>query len=130
MLSLSWFPLQNLPIPPPPASGGYSPSLAFLYTGAFTGPRAFLAFGVQQGNSLLHIPLEQWLPPGILFSWYFSPWELWDLIGLYCSSSYGVANPFSSFGLFSNFSFWDHMLIPMVGCEHPPLYLSSSGRSP
>jgi hypothetical protein len=38
---------------------------------------------------------------------------------------YGVANHFSSFSPFSNSSTGDPALSPMVGCEHPPLYLSA-----
>jgi hypothetical protein len=41
----------------------------------------------------------------------------------------GVANPFSSFSPFSTSSIGVTMLNPMVGCEHPPLYLSGSGRA-
>jgi len=38
--------------------------------------------------------LEPWVPPCVLFGWWFSPWELWKgLVGWYCCSSYGVANP-------------------------------------
>jgi hypothetical protein len=40
-----------------------------------------------------------------------------------------VANPFSSFSPFSNSSIGDPVLSPMVGCKHPPLYLSGSGRA-
>jgi hypothetical protein len=71
----------------------------------------------------------------ILFGWWFSPWELWGwgwgwgLAGCYCHSSYGVANPFNSFSPFSNSSTGDPMLSPMVGFEHPPLYLSGSSRA-
>jgi len=74
--------------------------------------------------------LEPWAPSCVLFCWWFSPWELWgDLFGWYCCSSYGFANPFSSFSSFSNSSIGDPTLSPMVGCEHPPLYLSGSGRA-
>jgi hypothetical protein len=48
------------------------------------------------------------------------------LVSSCCCSSYGAANPFSSFSSFSNSSIGDPMLTPMVGCEHPPLYLSGS----
>ena len=34
----------------------------------------------------------------------------------------------SSFSPFSNTPIRDLILDPMVGCEHPPLYLSDSGR--
>jgi hypothetical protein len=47
----------------------------------------------------------------------------------YCCSSYGVANPFSYFSPFSNFSIVDPVLNLMVGCKHLPLYLSGSGRA-
>ena len=40
-----------------------------------------------------------------------------------------VANHFSSFMSFSNSSIGNPELSPMVGCEHPPLYLSGSGRA-
>ena len=40
-----------------------------------------------------------------------------------------VVNPFSFFSPFSNSSIGDTVLSPMVGCEHPPLYLSGSDRA-
>jgi hypothetical protein len=43
----------------------------------FTGPRVSPPTDVQQGHSLLHMHLEPWVPPCVLFSWWFSPWELW-----------------------------------------------------
>jgi hypothetical protein len=46
----------------------------------------------------------------------------------YCCSSYGVANSFSSFSPFHNSSIGVPMLSPIVGCEHPHLYLSGTGR--
>jgi hypothetical protein len=45
------------------------------------------------------------------------------LVGWYHCSSYGVAKPFNSLSSFSNFSIGDPALSPMVGFEHPPLYL-------
>jgi hypothetical protein len=45
------------------------------------------------------------------------------LVGWYCYSSYGFANPFSFFSPFSNFSIGDPMLSPMISCEHLPLNL-------
>jgi hypothetical protein len=29
-----------------------------------------------QGHPLLHMQLEPWVPPSVLFGWWFSPWEL------------------------------------------------------
>jgi hypothetical protein len=37
--------------------------------------------------------------------------------------------PLSSFSPFSNSFIGDPVLSPMVGCKHPPLYLSGSGRA-
>jgi hypothetical protein len=52
------------------------------------------------------------------------------LVGSYCYSSYGAASSLSSFGPFSSSSTGDLVLSPMVGREHPPLYLSgTSGAS-
>jgi hypothetical protein len=142
MLSLSWFPLQNPSIPSPlllysipllltnpptPASlSWHSPTLGHQ---AFSGPRASPPIDVQKGHSLLHMQLEPWFPPCVLFSWWFSPWELWRgvLIGSYCSS-YGAASSFSSLGPFSSFSIGDLVLSPMIGREHPPMYLLDTGR--
>jgi hypothetical protein len=42
---------------------------------------------------------------------------------------YGTANPFSSFSPFSTSSIGDLVFSPDVGCKHPPLYLSGSGRA-
>jgi hypothetical protein len=75
--------------------------------------------------------LEPWVPSCVLFGWWFSP-SLGALGGTscwYCCSSYGVANPFSSFSPFSNPSIGDPVLSPMDGCEYPPLYLSGTGRA-
>jgi hypothetical protein len=80
----------------------------------------------RQGHPLLHMQLESWVPPCVLFDWWFSPWELWGgLIG----SSCGVATPFSSFSPFSNSFIGSPMFSPMVGCKHPHLYWLGSGRA-
>jgi hypothetical protein len=34
---------------------------------------------VWQGHLLLHMLLEPWVPPCVLFDWWFSPWELWGI---------------------------------------------------
>jgi hypothetical protein len=60
--------------------------------------------------------LEPWVPPCELFGWWFSPWELWGvLVGSYCYSSYGAADPFSSFGPFSSSSIGVRPCIPSNG---------------
>jgi hypothetical protein len=82
------FPSENpCPIPPLPASIRMFPHppihfcfplLAFpLGHRAFTGPRASPPFDVRQGHPLLHMQLEPWVTPCVLFGWWFSPWELW-----------------------------------------------------
>jgi hypothetical protein len=44
---------------------------------AFTGPRTSPPIDARQGHPLLHMWLEPWVPPCVLFGWWFSPWELW-----------------------------------------------------
>ena len=46
---------------------------------ALTGQRAFHLIDEQQGHPLLHIRLEPWVSPYVLFGWWFSPWELWGV---------------------------------------------------
>jgi hypothetical protein len=79
------FPPKKNPIPSPlslltnqhtPISLYWHP-LAALGHKAFTGPRASPPIDVQQGHPLLHIQLEPWVPPCVLFGWWFNPWELW-----------------------------------------------------
>jgi hypothetical protein len=131
-------PLEALyPIPPPPASmrvlpypptHSFLPTLAFPYIGASSLHRTNGLSSHWQGCSLLHMWLEPWVNPYVIFDWWFSPWDLGvgaGLVGWYCCSSYGVANPFSSFSPFSNSSIGD----PVVGCENSPLYLWGSDRA-
>jgi hypothetical protein len=42
---------------------------------AFSEPRAFLPIDIYQGHPLLHMQMEPWVPPCVLFGWWFSPWE-------------------------------------------------------
>jgi hypothetical protein len=112
--------------PPTSASPLWHPST--LWQWAFTGPRASPPIDVLQGHSLLHIQLEPWVPPCVLFSWCLVPGSSGGLVGWYCSS-YGVSKPFSSLSTFSSASTGDFVLSPMVGCEYPLLYLSGSGRA-
>jgi hypothetical protein len=51
------------------------------------------------------------------------------LVGSYCCSSYGAANPISSLGPFSSSSIGNPVLSPMDGCEPPLLYLSGTGSA-
>jgi hypothetical protein len=71
--------------------------------------------------------------PCILLGWWLSPWELWgvwlpDIVVFF----YGFETP-SAFSVpFSNSIIGDSIgnpvLSPMIDCQHPPLYLSGSGR--
>ena len=87
---LSWFPLQKRPVPIPlllrwcssthpstPASLlWHSPSLGHW---DFTRPKASSLTDARQGHPLLHMRVEPWVPPRILFSSLFSSWELWGI---------------------------------------------------
>jgi hypothetical protein len=44
-----------------------------------SGPRATPPTDVQQVHPLLHMRLEPWVPPCVLFGWWFSHWELWGI---------------------------------------------------
>jgi hypothetical protein len=102
-----------------------SPPLIPLHWGiyqAFIGPRTSPSIDAWQGHPLLHMHLE----PCVLLWWWLSTWEFWevgDLVGWNCCSSYGVANHFNSLSPFSNSSIRETMLIPVVGCIHLSLYL-------
>jgi len=89
---------------------------------ASTGPRASPASDARQCHPLLHMQLEPWVPPCVFFAWWFSLQELWGLVGWYCWSSYGVANPFSSFSPFSNSIIVVPVLSPMISCKNPRVY--------
>jgi hypothetical protein len=75
-----------------------------------------------------------WISPYVLFGWWFSPWELSGggggvLVGSYCCSSYGAANPNSSLCPFSSSSIGDLAISLRVGWESLPLYLSGASRA-
>jgi uncharacterized membrane protein YhaH (DUF805 family) len=53
--------------------------------------------------------------------------ETWALVSSYCSSTYRVADPFSSLGAFSSFSTGGPVFNLIDDCEHPLLYLPSTG---
>ena len=46
---------------------------------AFIGPRASHPIDARWCHLLLHLQLEPWVPPCVLFRWSFSPWELWSV---------------------------------------------------
>ena len=98
-LFTSFFPLLTN-LPSSTSWSWHSPTLGYR---VFIGPRASPPTYVWLGHPLLLMQLEPWVSPCILFGWWFSPWELWEvLVGSYCCSSYGTVNPFSSFVPFSS----------------------------
>jgi hypothetical protein len=75
-------------IPPPPASMrvypyphtySHFPALKLPYTGASNlyRTKGHFCHYAQQGQTLLHIRLEPWVPPWVLIGWWFKPWDLW-----------------------------------------------------
>jgi hypothetical protein len=104
-------PSPPLPYPPTPTSWPWrSPVLRHI---KFAWPMS-LSF---HWCPLLHIQLESWVSQYVLFGWWFSPSRaLGGLIGWYCYSSYGAANPFRSLSLCPNFSFGVPALSPMLDC--------------
>jgi hypothetical protein len=59
------------------------PCPSILYAGAWTwnfhGTNGLPSHWCQIRHPLLHMQLEPWVPPCILFGWWFSPWELWGV---------------------------------------------------
>jgi hypothetical protein len=79
----------------------------------------------QQGLPLPHKQLE----PYVLFDLWSSPREVQRSGWLILLLPPWSCKPFNSFIPFSNSSTGDPALSPMIGCKHPPLYLSGSGRA-
>jgi hypothetical protein len=106
----SWLPALELPntgasIKP---SQGQGPLLPRMHD------KAILCYMCSCSHGSLHVYS---LADGLVPVWF--GWEKGDLVGWYCCSSYGVANPFSYFSPFSNSLIGDPVLSPVVACEHP-----------
>jgi hypothetical protein len=100
-------------LPTPDSLSWHSPKQGHQ---AFTEPRASPSIDILQGHPLLHMQLEPWVPPSVLFGWWFRLWELCRvLVGSYCCSSYRAESSFSSLGPFSNSSIGALVCSPMVG---------------
>ena len=87
---------------------------------AFREQRASPPIVMWQGQPLLHMWLEPWVPPWIHFGWWFSPWKIWGewgLVGWYYCSSYGLQTP-SAPSVFS--------LTPPLGTQCSVQWLASS----
>ena len=82
-------PLKHPPLPHPspptsmrvityPHTHTHLNTLAFSYIRGLSLHRnkASQAFDAQQGHPVLHMQLEPWVPPCVLFGWLFSSWEL------------------------------------------------------
>jgi hypothetical protein len=81
---------------------------------------AILCYIYSWSHGSLHVySLVGGLVPG-------SSGEGWVLVGLYCCSSYGVANPFSSFSPFYNSSIGNPCSVQWLAASI--LYLPASGR--
>jgi hypothetical protein len=82
---------------------------------------------------MLHVQLEPRVPPLYVFSLIggFNSKELWGY-WLICIDvlPMGASYPFSSLGTFSSSFIGDLVLCPIDDCEHPLLYLPSTGRAP
>jgi hypothetical protein len=148
-LHFKCFPLPRSPLQKPPIQ---SPFLC-LYEGAPPSPThshlPTLAFPYTEASNILSPKglSSHWCPtkpfsaayaaramgsalPCVLFSWLSSSQDLWGTqVCWHCCSLHGTANPFRIFSPFSNSSTGDPALSPIVGCEHPPVYLSVSGRT-
>jgi hypothetical protein len=134
---LSWFSLQNpstpspLPLltnPPTPTSWPWhSPTLELR---AFTGPRASPPIDDRLGHLLLLMQLEPWVPPCMLFGWWFSPKELrgYWLVHIVVLPM-GLQTPSAPWVLSLGTSLGDSVLCSMEGCDHPFLYLSGTCRA-
>ena len=59
----------------------------------------------------------------------YSPWELWGYWWFRLFFLLWGCKPFSSLGPFSSSAIGDPVLSPLVGCEHPPLYFSGTGKA-
>jgi hypothetical protein len=80
---LSWFPLWKPPIPSPhpPCSPNHplplpSPGIP-LHWGIEPSQDQGPLLPLMTDLTLLCIQLEPWVPPCVLYCWWFSPWELW-----------------------------------------------------
>ena len=90
--------------------------------------RAAPPTNVQQGHPLPHKLLEPWVSPCVLFGW----WNLvlWSsgLLTLLYPIPMGLANLLNCNPFYKS-SIRNPALSSKFGCEHPPLYLSGSGRA-
>jgi hypothetical protein len=97
---------------PTPSSWSWHPPTFGHRT--FTGQKASPPIDDQQSHPLLHMQLEPWVLLCEFLVGGLVPGTQEVLIGSYCCSSYGAANPFSSVGPFSSSCIGDPVLSPKV----------------
>jgi hypothetical protein len=68
---------EGVPSTHPPTLASPSWHSPILGHWAFTGPRASHPFDVPPDHPLIHMQLEPWVIPCVLFGWWFRLWELW-----------------------------------------------------
>jgi hypothetical protein len=131
MLSPFLVPPPKIPYPlPPPRPPAPQPTHSWPWHSpilghrAFTGPRAPPPIDDQQGHSLLHIQLE---PQVLLRVFLYSSKELWGY-WLLMFLLWGFS-PSQLPGYFSGSFVGDLVLCPMDDCEHPLLFLPTTGRA-
>jgi hypothetical protein len=90
------------PTHPPTAASlpWYAPTLGHQ---AFTGPRVSSPIDAQQVHPLLHMRLEPWVPPCVLFGWWFSSWELGRIWLTVCFALQKLCNSILPQGLLFNY---------------------------
>jgi hypothetical protein len=110
-------------LPTPPSLPWHSSTLGHR---AFIGPRASLPIDAQQGHPLLHMQLEPWVPPCVLFGLLFDPSELREILADIVVFHIVLQSP--SVPL-SNSFIGDSILSPIVGYEHLHLCFSVSVRT-
>jgi hypothetical protein len=83
----------------PPISASWlwhSPTLGHR---TFTGWRASPPIDDQLCHPLLHMQQEPWVPPCVLFGWWFTPWELWEYWLVHIVPTMGLLIPSASWVL-------------------------------
>ena len=104
-------------LPKTPTSASWSCYSPILEHRTFTEPRASPPNDDQLGHPLLHIQLEPWIPPCVLFGWWFSPWDLWGYWLVH------IVDP--PMGLLTHLATWVLSLIPSLGTQYSGVVLFS-----
>jgi hypothetical protein len=87
-LHFKWYILSWLPLQKPPTllllTNARTPT-SWPWHSTTQGHRVFTGWRTShhiddwQGHPLLYMWLEPWIPPRVLFGWWFSPWEFWGI---------------------------------------------------